>query len=323
MLEDLLIVAATQGGYLFRHQLNASGVSDARIRQACARRVLTRVRHGVYAPYGLWERTDDVGRHAILARSLLDKLGPTVAASHVTAAVLHGLDVWNVDLGVVHLTRLAGGGGRREAGVVFHENRLVDPEVVHVDGRLVTAPTRTVLECACTVGIEEGMVIVSSGLRRGLVDADLEPRLEEIGHWPGARHARLSLRMSDGGAESVGEVRSLYVMWRHDVPRPDLQRVVVLRDGRSARLDFTWDEHRHCGEFDGKVKLGRLNPFGDGDLRALVLEKQREDAIRATGRGMSRWGWADLGPARRAGTARMILDGLARSRQLYVRVPAR
>ena len=186
-----------------------------------------------------------------------------------------------------------------------------------------TNPTRTVLECACTVGIEEGMVIASSGLRSAVVDVELEPRLEEIGHWPGVRHARLSLRMSDGRAETVGEVRSLYLMWRFDLPRPELQRTLVLRDGRSARLDFLWEESRHCGEFDGMVKLGRLNPFGDGDVRALVQEKQREDAVRDRRWGMSRWGWVDLGPARRAATARMILEGLAQSRRLYVPLSTR
>ena len=118
--------------------------------------------------------------------------------------------------------------------------------------------------------------------------------------------------------ETVGEVRSLYLMWRFDLPRPELQRTLVLRNGRSARLDFLWEESRHCGEFDGMVKLGRLNPFGDGDVRALVQEKQREDAVRDRRWGMSRWGWIDLGPARRAATARMILEGLAQSRRLYV-----
>jgi hypothetical protein len=323
MLDDLLAVATAQGGYLFRHQLNASGVSDAQIRQACASRLLTRVRHGTYVPHDVWRLAGDVERHAIVARSVLDKLGPTAAASHVTAAVLHGLDVWNVDLGLVHLTRVGGGVGRREAGVVFHENQLKESDVVEVDGRPVTAPTRTVLECACTVGIEEGMVIASSGLRSAVVDVELEPRLEEIGHWPGARHARLALRMSDGRAETVGEVRSLYLMWRFDLPRPDLQQTLVLRDGRSARLDFLWEESRHCGEFDGVVKLGRLNPFGEGDLRALVQEKQREDAVRDRRWGVSRWGWVDLGPARRAATARMILEGLAQSRRLYVPLSAR
>lgn len=316
MFDDLAPVAAAQGGYLFRHQLNALGFSDDVLSHAVRTGQLVRPRHGTYVPKVLWDHADPVERFAIETRAVLDKLGGTAVATHVSAAALHGFDLYGVDLAAVHVTRLDGRGGRREAGVVFHQNAVDLAQVVEVDGRPVSSPLRTVLETSTTLDVESGMVLASSALRAGTVaKADLEPALDEVTYWPGARRARLVARLSDGRLESVGEVRSLHMMWRHGVPYPELQHVVELREGR-ARLDFYWEHARHAGEFDGAVKYGRANPFPEEPGRAVFEEKRREDGIRALGYGMTRWTWADLAPSRQAETCRRLLEALAISRRL-------
>jgi hypothetical protein len=61
-----------------------------------------------------------------------------------------------------------------------------------------------------------------------------------------------------------------------------------------ARSDFAWEEYRTIGEFDGKVKYGRLLRPGERIDDVVFAEKQREDAIRDQGRQVVRWLWDDL-----------------------------
>lgn len=43
------------------------------------------------------------------------------------------------------------------------------------------------------------------------------------------------------------------------LPRPELQQEIFGPDGRLvARVDFRWKEYKTVGEFDGKIKYGRL-----------------------------------------------------------------
>ena len=62
-----------------------------------------------------------------------------------------------------------------------------------------------------------------------------------------------------------------------------------------GRSDFGWEEERTLGEFDGKVKYGRLllRP-GQTAEQALFEEKQREDRLRDLGWQIVRWIWSDL-----------------------------
>ena len=62
-----------------------------------------------------------------------------------------------------------------------------------------------------------------------------------------------------------------------------------------GRADFGWEAQRTLGEFDGKVKYGRLllKP-GQSPENALFEEKRREDRLRDLGWQVVRWVWADL-----------------------------
>jgi hypothetical protein len=105
-------------------------------------------------------------------------------------------------------------------------------------------------------------------------------------------------------------------MWRGGIPRPEQQVAIRCPLGVVARVDFDWDAWRHTGEFDGLFKYGRLNPHDVDPGRILADEKVREDGVRGTGRGMSRWIWPEL-PLRQT-VERLRLD-LERSRSLYCR----
>jgi hypothetical protein len=69
--------------------------------------------------------------------------------------------------------------------------------------------------------------------------------------------------------------------------------------GWIGTVDFGWPEKRTIGEFDGKEKYGRLLRPGRSPADAVYAEKLREDALRAEGLSMVRWGWdalPDFGP---------------------------
>ena len=79
------------------------------------------------------------------------------------------------------------------------------------------------------------------------------------------------------------------------LPVPDLQVEVRTPSGLFVgRTDFGWRQHRLLGEFDGRVKYGRLLRPGQSPGDAVFDEKRREDALRAEDYGVIRWVWRDL-----------------------------
>ena len=309
------MLCARRGGYFFRADLIEAGGNDADLRAAKRSGLVVRLRHGTFALGEVVRRSTPEQKHLLVARSVLQRLGPGVALSHHSAALAHAPHSFDIDLEPIHVTRLDGTHGRREAGVFYHVGALTEADVVEVDGLRVTAPARAAFESATISTTESGLVTMNAVARQAGCLEELVEIVERLERWPGGRHARLALRLVDPGCESVGESRSMFMFWKEGVPRPETQvRIVDADDAEIARTDFTWRKVRHVGEFDGLVKYGRLNPYGGDDVGSvLVDEKRREDRIRGAGFGVSRWTWADLGPKRRAATAARILSDLERS----------
>ena len=112
---------------------------------------------------------------------------------------------------------------------------------------------------------------------------------------PGTRRAARVVDFADGGGRSVGESRSRVVLHELGLPPSALQFQVTGADGTFlARTDFAWEEERVIGEFDGRIKYGRLLRSGQEAGDAVFQEKRREDAIRDEGWGVVRWTWSDL-----------------------------
>jgi hypothetical protein len=239
-------------------------------------------------------------------------LGSNVALSHQSSLLeTPGCSVWNVDLSRVHVTRLDGGAGRVEGDVVHHEGSCHADDLVERDGRLATTVGRAVIESASIMSVESGLVAADSALHSGAVDeAELTHRLSLMKEWPNTRKVELVVRMADGRAESVGESRSRYLFWSQGLPRPDLQFRVYDHNGNLIGItDFAWPEYRLLGEFDGKVKYGRLLKPGQEPGDVVFGEKQREDELReVTGFAMIRPIWADLyRPVETAARARRLM----------------
>jgi hypothetical protein len=113
--------------------------------------------------------------------------------------------------------------------------------------------------------------------------------------WPYVRQARRVVAFLDGRSESVGESLSRVRIAEDGLPAPELQRQIIDARGRPVgRVDFCWEEHRTIGEFDGKIKYGRLLKPGQSTENAVFAEKVREDKLRDNGWLVVRWLWSDL-----------------------------
>ncbi|WP_407444017.1 hypothetical protein [Rhodococcus sp. (in: high G+C Gram-positive bacteria)] len=272
---------------LTRKSLTAAGTSDNDLRNSLRAGTLVLLARGVYLRRTDYDALDEAGRHRVHARHVGSHLEPGEAISHVSAAVLHHLDIWKVPLTRVHVSR-PGRSGRVTPHLHAHRTTWGDDDLVDIRGVAVTSVARTVVDLARTLPRDEAVAIGDSALR---LHPDTRPHLARVlaraRHRTGTTAAASILEFLDGRSESVGESLSRIRMREAGLPVPDLQREVVVRDGRRYRLDFFWNGLGIVGEFDGNIKYR--------DRRDLLAEKRREDALRDLGLEVVRWNWAELG----------------------------
>ena len=255
---------------------------------------LIRVRRGAYA---LEERpgltVED--RHRRLILGTAPQLRDGAVFSHGSAAVLHGLPVWPAAVERVHVTRNRSGNGIKRAVVQVHGTPLDRPAIVLIDNRPVTSLARTVLDLARTWPMTQAVAAGDRALTLGLTRAELDAGLVAMECWPGVRAARRVVEFLDVRSESVGESVSRVRLMEEGLPAPEPQHEIFGPDGQfMARVDFYWKEQRTVGEFDGKIKYGRLLKPGQRIEDVIFDEKLREDAVRDLGLQVVRWIWPDL-----------------------------
>ncbi|MBY6683182.1 type IV toxin-antitoxin system AbiEi family antitoxin domain-containing protein [Rhodococcus sp. BP-316] len=277
-----------------RSQALTDGFTDSELRRLCRDGTLTRLRRGAYAGAPDIENLTDTDRHLLVVRATMARAtAPDTVSSHASAALLHGITLWDVPLGTVHLTRNRRTGGRRGQLRTVHASPYDPDEVTEVEGLRVTTVARTIADLACSLPFEQAVCAADDAARRlGVlgteVAAVLARRPTRNGH---ARALRVA-RFMNAGAESVGESRSRVLLHESGFV-VEVQRMVHCAN-RSHRVDFFLPESNVVGEFDGRVKYGRLVPTGDTPADVLWREKLREDEIRDTGYEMARWTWGDL-----------------------------
>jgi hypothetical protein len=311
---------AAENGFVTRPQILDFGFDDRVIAELLSSGELERIGAGLYAQRVTHRALTPTERHMVRCRAVATRLGGAAAFSHQSAALLHGLAIWGIDLDAVHVTRLDDGRGRRQSGVAHHVAGLSDDDVMEVNGLLVVRPARAVWDLAVAEATEHALVTVDSALHQGAVtDDELRELAIRHGNWRRARHAKATLSLSDAKAESPGETRCRFAFRRFGIPAPESQLEVFDAGGRLVgRSDFGWRAFRHLAEFDGMLKYRSTRDDPEAASRALAAEKAREDALRSLGWGMTRIVWAELAlPARERMIAR-LRNGLDRSRRLYV-----
>jgi len=273
-----------------------SGYSENEIRKLRRNGVWQSLRRGSYLPTDQFKPLSDRERHEILVRTTIKGLRLPAVVSHTSAAVLLGIPLWSTHLGIVHVTRARAANGGRSGQLLCHTATLGEDDITVIDGVQVTSPARTIADLARMLTFDQAIVAADGALYRELTTPEkLMKAAEEMAGVPGSRGALHVARFANKLSESAGESLSRVILYRTAVPEPVLQLKVHNHLGRFVgRTDFAWRDGRLLGEFDGKVKYGRVLKPDQDPGEVIYQEKLREDALRDTGARVVRWVWAEL-----------------------------
>jgi hypothetical protein len=313
---------SSRSGIFSRAEALDAGESDRTLASACRVGLIIRLRRGMYVAADIYNSLDDSGKHLLLARAVLAMQQGPVALAGASAAALHGFALYAQDLTTVHILRLDHGSSRRRSLANHHVVlRDLDEEVGNYGGMMAISPARAVWEVACRSNFDSGVVTADSALhnRPDLIDG-IEEMQDRFAYFPGSRQGRITIKFADARAESPGESITRTLCHRFGIPKPALQHPVHDSTGRLVGVsDFYWEDHRHLGEFDGKIKYERLLRPNENPADSVFREKRREDDMRAVGYGMSRFTWADLMPGNAPRSMARLAQALEQSRRLYAR----
>jgi len=286
-----------------RRELVAADVTD----QEMARRVRTQewehLRRGAYRLSG--PATPEERHRELLLASLAQVRKDGAIASHVSAAVVHGLPIDKDRLGRAHLLREGRSRSSVGGAVWRHQHPVVDATIT--DGIPVTSFTTTVIDLARWLPWGEAVAVTDVALR-STSRANLLATLDVATGQRGIRRARRAIEFADPRSGSPGESRSRALMAELGLPMPDALQLPVVDWKGEMWCDFGWKAQRVVGEFDGEVKYGRLLKPGQSVEDVVLAEKDREQRLRRKRWWAIRWTWDDLHHPR--SFARLITEGL-------------
>ncbi len=190
----------------------------------------------------------------------------------------------------------------RRRGVIGHVGQFFDDEITRLDGVLVTTRTRTWLDCARKMSVDELTVVADHLLRhpRPAFENRSEPYAspEELARMldrhkgtPGIRKARLALEQARIGADSAPETRLRLALGCAGLPEPELNVATILRFGVVREPDLAYPEHRVAVEYEGAVHsdaaqvvrdIAREEDFGGaGWILVRISKRHMENDARA------------------------------------------
>lgn len=272
-----------------------------------------RIARGAYLPRELWVASDKRGRYLLRIRAVAETRRLPPVLSHWSAAAVHDLPVVGAWPARVHLIVGKTSGGRSRNGVVKHNLRLDDRDVVVVDGLRVTSLARTIVDVASlnnplsAIAMVDRVLHVDGRSRTQVLmgKGELLEMWESMLPFRGHARSRDLIEFGETAADTPIESVSRFHMRLIGCPRPRLQTPFFDSQGFIGRPDFDWPDFGHIGEADGARKY--LDPaYREGRSADEVVhdEKVREDRLRAVSRGFSRWPWT---VARNPGALRQLL----------------
>lgn len=273
-------------------QALAAGLTRDQVRHRLRARAWQRLARGVYLREAEAADPRIQHIHRALATALMHPEDPIGFES---AVLMHGLPLHVEVPQAVSLCVMPGAWAGRRGGVRFRQVSL-PPEVFSrfIRSRVTGSPVRITLPSFAWVQatahgtVADGLVIGDAGIRAGVFTAlDLQSAVEIAGMQRGNRTLRVALAQIDGRRESPLESQSWAYFLRFSVPLPQLQVEIVDEWGDFiGRVDTLWPEAKVIGEVDGRSKYETRDD--------VYREKRREDALRAMGFEVIRWGAADL-----------------------------
>lgn len=284
---------------------------------------LVRLCRGAYYPTGAWMQATVWQRYRLVIEATA-RVYPETVFCFESAAFLWGLPLLHapqeIAVAVAHHgnsrvsppsrliserarpLNIAGYPGRGFG--IRRRLREVEEPVTLPNGATVTSYQQTLADCAGFLDFQSAVAILDAAGRRARAgSATRDGLLQHIARLPRAsqqKRANEAWQFSDPRSESPGESLSRANMYLLRFAPPQLQVPIGDEAGTFARADYFWPEVNLVGEFDGRAKYLRAaeqqkRPIGD----IVMDEKDREDRIRRTGRGVVRWDWGDAKDLRR------------------------
>jgi hypothetical protein len=165
----------------------------------------------------------------------------------------------------------------------------------------VTTVAQTAVDIALIVPFHEAVVTMDSALRPReegqplATREELRAASERMHGVPGSRRAAAATAFATHLAESPLESVSRVRIMEGGFPEPVLQQEFTLSGGRRALVDFWWPDFGVIGEADGRSKYGGGDDSDpESARRAVIAEKNRENALRRVSSGFARWEHADV-----------------------------
>ncbi len=282
-----------------RALLLASGVTVPMIRTQLEAGRLMRLRHGVMVSSASWPE-GSAEQHLVHAHGE-QVANPHAVISHESAAVAWGLpspDFKDWHDAPVSLTLPASAQGSRHRGASWHIAQLSAADIVRdAEGYRVTSLARTAADLAAGRPLPETLVILDGAARLLVTSFVGSPRRSDYLNPRLVSAARAELSQAAGRRRSVARLRAVIALVEPcrespaesmtsghlvlaGLPTPVFQAQIKTSLG-TFYADFYWPDVRLIGECDGAVKYT--------SAESILLEKEREQAIRDEGYGFVRW----------------------------------
>jgi len=269
------------------------GLDPDVLRAALRRQELQPLQRGVYHQ-GRGAPPLQRARAAVLAVA-----EPGAAASHTTAARVHGLVV--PEGGPEHVTLPRSERRPHRDRLRLHTARLHPADLMKVAGVAVTAPARTLVDLCRCLGRTDAVWAVERALAAGVVTAEhMEWAAIRLARTPGIVMARARFRAARPSSGSALETEARLVIVDAGLPEPEPQVEVELPNGRHAYLDLAYPDLGIGIELDGR---------DHERVDALFHDRWRQNGVLSAEWMLLRFTWRDV----RYDTARMI-DTIARAR---------
>jgi len=272
-------LAECQHGVVARQQLLELGVGRDAIGHRLRVGRLARTFAGRRAAYAVGHRALTRTGWAVAG---VIAAGDGAAASHWTAALLHGL----VDRGraVTHVTHPRARESRR--GLLCHRAVLPPVEVELVDGVPVTSVARTMLDLSAEGDQRELRTLLKRAEYKRLLRA---PDVAAIlARYPRRRGRRTLARIAAGYALGAGRTQSpleddfIEFCGRRGLPLPETN-APIWAGGRARTVDGLWRAARLIVELDGRDAHARELAFEDDRERDRALVADGWRPVRVTG----------------------------------------
>lgn len=278
--------------------MRAEGLDARNPARLVARKVLSRLRRGVYIRTRDAEalRHEEIGVLRVLAYAVAARVPPVFCRE--SAALLHGLSFRTLPRRIHVVGRTSHGHGSADVAV----HRRSADGCVDVAGVRATGLEDTLVDCAHGMPRDEALVVLESALwadRRAEEDSaaraepipegtTLEQRVRSRiaeSSVSGKRAAALLLPLMTSCSESPGETLAKSVLHDAGFAAPEQQ----FRIG-PYRVDFAWPGARVILEFDGMVK------YSDDAraARAIRAERRRQLELNRAGWTVVRTDWAEV-----------------------------